>query len=221
MKYFAACLFAGTAFAALTTASSAADVAAEPVDIWSGFYAGIQGGYAFGQSDSVSQGGEEDEVDHDGAFGGLYYGRNWQSGDWVFGLDGSLSWANIEGEFEFDVGLGSDIVETNVDFFSASRARVGYAFDNVLLFAAAGASFAHVEGEYIDGGVVDDEDEEWLMGFTVGAGVEAKFTEHLSARLEYMYINYGDDTIDFDDITEPSEIDLDLHIVRAGIAYHF
>ncbi len=43
-------LLAGAAFAALTTASFAADLSApiEEVDVWSGYYVGIQGGFAWG-----------------------------------------------------------------------------------------------------------------------------------------------------------------------------
>ena len=45
-------LVAGAAFAGLTSASLAADLAVEPVDTWSGFYAGVQGGFASGDQDT-------------------------------------------------------------------------------------------------------------------------------------------------------------------------
>ncbi|MFC5069189.1 outer membrane protein [Flaviflagellibacter deserti] len=207
-------LLAGAAFAALSTAAMAADMpimapeaALAPVDIWSGQYAGIQGGFAWGEFDDDTL---ADTFDAEGGFGGLYYGSNWQFGNWVLGLDGSVSFA--------DISVDDDAYPAGDDFkiqgFSASRARVGYAFDNVLLYAAGGFSLARAE---LDVAGVDDD--QWLKGFTVGAGLETKFAENWSARIEYMYFNWGDEDFDV-----PAAVNIDVedtHMIRAGIAYHF
>ena len=67
------------------------------------------------------------------------------------------------------------------------------------------------------------DDDAWLKGFTVGAGIEAKFAENWSARVEYMFIHYGDEqrTV-FDGADNTYDISVeDVHAVRGGIAYHF
>jgi outer membrane immunogenic protein len=216
MKSF---LLAGLTMAALSSASIAADLESEPVDVWSGYYVGLQGGYASGDADYVEiidgLTTTDGPYDIEGAFGGLYYGRNWQSGNFVFGLDGSISFASIEGE---RTG-GPDSFESEIDAFSATRLRAGYSFGNILLFAAGGFSLAHVDADFDDSGTVLSDDA-WLKGFTVGAGVEAKLADNWSARIEYMYIDYGEE--EFEVAGASADVDFeDIHAVRAGIAYNF
>lgn len=205
-------LLASAALFALTSVSSAADLALPPVvDDWSGFYIGIQGGYQFADISVDDTAGPLYSSDYEGGFGGIYWGRNWQSGNWVFGLDGSFQVSAVEE----DAGIDPD-VET--EFFSASRVRIGYAFDNFLLFAAGGFTLAKVNVENIDG-----DDDAYLKGFTVGAGVDYKISENWSARLEYLYADYEEEhrTI-FGGANTRYEIDVnDAHMIRAGFAYHF
>ena len=210
-------LLAGAAFAALSTAAMAADMpiaapeaAIAPVELWDNSYAGIQGGFAWGEADLDIPAVGSASFDIEGGFGGLYYGTNWQFGQWVLGLDGSVSFSDISDDE--DAGFGE---EFKIQGFSASRARVGYAFDNVLVYAAGGFSLARAEAE-----VAGFDDKQWLTGFTVGAGLETKFAENWSARIEYMYFNWSDEDFDLG----PAEVNIDVedtHVIRAGIAYHF
>ena len=91
MKSF---LLATVAFAALgmATQASAADLAARPYTKapamapgvnWSGFYAGVMGGYAWG--------------DVKGGFGGGTIGYNWQAPGsmWVWGLEADAAGASL------------------------------------------------------------------------------------------------------------------------------
>jgi outer membrane immunogenic protein len=215
-------LLAGAAFAALSTAAMAADMpiaapeaAIAPIEIWNDSYAGIQGGFAWGEADFTAL-GLDASYDIEGGFGGLYYGRNWQFGSWVLGLDGSVSFADITTD-EDDFGAFPPGSEFKIKGFSASRARVGYAFDNVLIYAAGGFSLARADLDVAGFG----DDDAWLKGFTVGAGIETKFAENWSARIEYLYYNWEDKNFD---VGGPSVINVDVedtHTIRAGIAYHF
>ncbi len=101
-----------------------------------------------------------------------------------YGLDGSVSFANLEDQN--DLVTRPAIPDVTIEGFSASRLRLGYAFDNFMIFAAGGFSLAKAN---VDDGLADDD--AWLKGFTVGAGIEAKFAENWSARVEYLYINYA------------------------------
>ncbi len=213
-------LLAGAAFAALTTASFAADLSApiEDVDVWSGYYVGIQGGFAWADLtvDDVPAAVELYTSEMEGGFVGGYWGKNWQFDSWVVGLDGSVSFASIEDQN--DIAPDDANPDVTIEGFSASRLRLGYAFDNFMIFAAGGFSLAKAN---VDDGI--GEADAWLKGFTVGAGVEAKFAENWSARVEYMYINYATEqrTI-FDGGLVPYDISVeDVHAVRGGIAYHF
>ena len=63
---------------------------------WTGFYVGINGGGAWGSSDWS---GFASDNDVSGGMVGVTAGYNWQSGQWVFGLEGDIDWSNIKGDF--------------------------------------------------------------------------------------------------------------------------
>jgi outer membrane immunogenic protein len=231
-------LLAGAAFAAMAPNAFAAGPVLESVDVWSGYFVGVQAGYAFGDLDADIGDGAPIVADGDVSFepefalGGIYYGRNWQSGNFVFGLDSSLSLIDIDERADtFDTNLGGapdvDEVEYEASFLGLSRAKIGYAFDNVLVFAAAGLATTRFEiamNDVDSGGVFGDLETEdtFSFGFTVGAGVEAKFAEHWSARIEYIYAHIEDDVeIDDGGLNIGTDLELDLQIVRGGVAYHF
>jgi len=216
-------LLALAALAASSTGALAADmpvVAADEAVVasqsdWGGFFVGVQGGYAWGEAGIETSTGFESEYDIDGFVGGLLFGRNWQFDNIVLGLDSSVSIADVEGGDTDGAGT--------IEGFSATRLKLGYAIDNFLVFIAGGFSLARVE--------VDPEapfdleaESEWAKGWTIGGGVETKFSENWSGRVEALYIDYSD--VDFD-FTLPVDVDGDLDaspdmvVVRGGVAYHF
>jgi outer membrane immunogenic protein len=209
-------LLAGTAVAAMTSASFAADYAAPAeIDVWSGYFVGIAGGWAPKDVDVTIATTPEDSIDEDNFIIGAYYGRNWQSGSWVFGLDSSFNYIALQDD---DV-LPADpnVVDVEANFLGLSRLKVGYAFDNTLIYAAGGLATTILE---IEDDLAGEDDDDWAFGFTVGAGIEHKFSDNWSARIEYAYFN-----IESDDLTLPTAGDVDFeiegHIVRGGVAYHF
>jgi outer membrane immunogenic protein len=71
--------------------------------------------------------------------------------------------------------------------------------------------------------VGDADDDSFAFGWNVGAGVEHKFDQNWSARLEYIYFSIEEDDLSVESPpnTLGFETDIDGHIVRAGVAYHF
>ncbi|BCJ91379.1 membrane protein [Terrihabitans soli] len=210
-------LLAGAALAAMTTASVSADYPApiEDVDVWSGFFVGIAGGYAWKEvSYDFEDGTLEDDFNSDDFIIGAYYGRNWQSGDFVFGLDSSFNYVGME---EDDILDDDPELNAEANFLGLSRLKVGYAVDNTLFYAAGGLATTYIE---VDDITDDIDDDDWAFGWTVGAGVEHKFSDNWSARIEYAYFNIETDELDFDD-TIALDIEIEGHIVRGGVAYHF
>jgi opacity protein-like surface antigen len=94
---------AGVSLLALATVAAAADLprrsfpgpgpAYIPVYNWTGFYIGINGGGAWGDStwDSIGT------FDVAGFLVGGTAGYNWQAGQFVFGLEGDYAWTGIDG----------------------------------------------------------------------------------------------------------------------------
>lgn len=210
----------GGALAADMPSAAPVDAAVVETSDWSGFFVGLQAGYSWRELDmdwtigvgpGVSYSDESDDF-----VGGLYYGRNWQFGDWVLGIDSSISYIGVE---EANNQMFDADVEAN--FLGLSRLKVGYAFDNFMIFAAGGLATTIFDVN-VTGGGVDENEDSFGFGWTVGAGVETKLAEHWSARVEYIYAEIEDD-LTVETPFDPQDFDLELksHIVRAGVAYHF
>ncbi|WP_170984279.1 outer membrane protein [Rhodoligotrophos defluvii] len=115
--------------------------------------------------------------------------------------------------------------KTSIDQFYSFRGRVGYAFDNVLLYGTGGIAVAHVKlkSDHPVLGAYDDEN----FGFTpvVGGGVEYKFTDSLSLRAEYLYAMPFKVAMKQkqEDWSAPNRTNASFdgtHMIRAGISYH-
>ncbi|MGX1324347.1 outer membrane immunogenic protein [Bradyrhizobium sp. USDA 377] len=58
------------------------------------------------------------------------------------------------------------------------------------------------------------------VGWTVGAGVERKFTRNWSAKLEYLYMDFGSKTY-FVGTANQADVSFHDHVLRAGFNYAF
>ncbi|MGQ4274783.1 outer membrane protein [Terrihabitans sp. B22-R8] len=207
---------------------------------WSGFYAGVHGGFATGDStfnDFVSGFGdavESPEYDIDGGLVGLTLGFNTQVNNFVFGIEAEGTWADISGDGtvagEFaDACLAlDDSCTTEYKALGTVTGRAGVAFDRALVFVKGGAAFGLAEytAGAVDGGVATETFEDTRIGWTVGGGLEFAFSRNVSAKIEYNYIKFEDD-VDFEffdgfgTFTAAGEIEDQLHVVKGGINFHF
>jgi outer membrane immunogenic protein len=160
---------------------------------WSGFYAGIAGGYATGDADySISIGDGGGSFDLDGAFIGGVVGMNVQHGNIVFGVEGDLFWSGIDGSaFAFD----DDAIGVDINWMGSVRGRVGYAFDNIMPYVTAGVAFG--DADIGVSGDLNASDSNLHIGWTAGIGAEVGLTQNVSASLEYRYTDLGSKSYDF------------------------
>lgn len=177
-------------------------VEAAPDNNWSGFYLGALIGYGFGESDTDF----DESVDVEGVQGGLYAGGNLQYDRFVVGIEGDV----------LGSGLNDDDAGVSIDqrIEGSLRARAGIALDKFMLYGTAGGAATDLKVEA--GG---DSDKDVLLGWTAGAGVEALLTDKITARVEYRYTDYEDQTFTLDD----GDVDADLNTnsVRAGVGFKF
>lgn len=232
-------LLAAVSLVALSAAAPAlaADLAARPytkappaavaaVYDWSGFYIGINGGGGSADTswDLVGFGPEGSHNSTGGTVGGQI-GYRFQSGQFVFGLEGQGNWADFSGDnISAITGLRN---RTRVDAFGLITGQVGYAWNNVLLYAKGGA--AVVSNKYDVYSVVTganlDRADETRWGATVGAGLEFGFAPNWTVGVEYNHIFLGDRTIAF---TTPAGVafgsdrisqDVDMGLVRLNYRF--
>lgn len=212
---------ASTALLAFSAAAVAADlpvrtepapfVPAPPVFTWTGFYAGVNLGYAWGDFTGANGGALFDDAD--GVVGGGQLGYNVQFGQFVVGLETDLQWTNFDAGPAAPGALAGTVSEAELDYFGTVRARAGVAFDRTLAYATGG--FAYGGAEVTIPGFSDDQTH---VGWTIGGGVEHAFTDALTARVEYLYTDLDDETYTLD---VPRSAGAEFSTVRAGLNYKF
>ena len=181
------------AVAGFAGAASAADIYQPPPPIsspiyapapafsWTGFYLGVQGGYDWNRSVTVSTSCCTANIN--GGIAGIYGGYNWQTpSNWVFGVEGSINYDWARGPV---VGVpAGDFGE--VDWKGFVKGRLGYAWDRFMIYATAGGAVAPLKNVG-----TNPTDVQTRLGWTVGGGVEMAITDNVVARLDYAYSDFG------------------------------
>ena len=204
---------------------------------WTGFYVGAHLGWArvdasetvvaapagFGTGTVTGR--------DDGFIYGGQAGFNYQVGQFVFGIEGDLSGADIGSRGTTVAVVGPTtftVTGTNsIDWMATLAARFGVAFGNALIYGKAGFAWmdwsASAIGTSTTGGVVTTVGTVTSggteTGYVLGLGLEYGFTPNWSAKIEYNYLDFGSERTTAGGFTVDS--DLSTHLVKAGINYRF
>jgi outer membrane immunogenic protein len=192
--------------------ASAADLAARPYTKafppivkamydWSGFYVGINGGWAqTGDRRSFTfpfPGFPDTQFGDYNAQGGTVGGQvgyRYQAGAWVFGLEAQGNSADISGRtVNLTDPAGLATVRSKMDAFGLFTGQIGYAWNNVLLYAKGGAAVTDRNFSFFTGGNVlaSSTGYETQWSPTMGGGLEFAFASNWSIGLEYNHIFEG------------------------------
>jgi outer membrane immunogenic protein len=214
------------AYAAGLLPASAADIPAAPpppppppLFTWAGLYLGAQIGYGWG-TDTVTQHpfGFGTNFTPNGVVGGGYAGYNFQFNQLVLGLEGDVEGTGISRTFS----PGGPVYNTSIPAQGSIRARLGVAFDRVLLYATGGAEFAGFRTTV--SGIFSDQSSQTRTGWTVGGGLEYAITPNWLLRAEYRYADFGSFTqatpFTFGPGSSVSHHETE-NAVRAGVSYKF
>lgn len=117
-----------------------------------------------------------------GVIGGTL-GVNYQTGAFVFGLEGDLDYPGISTGTTSAVCSVSGTCQTGSNWLSTVRARAGYAANNLLFYGTAGGAFADLQTAL--SGVTSSHIQ---AGWSAGAGVEWAFSSNWTAKFEYLFV---------------------------------
>lgn len=236
-------LLSGVAFAALVAAPAmAADLPARapvykasPVAVaaynWSGFYVGANVGGGWARKCWFFNPTVVDEGCHTatGLLAGGQIGINWQTSNWVFGLEASGDWANLSGS-NVSVAFPTVTNRSRIDALGLFTGRIGMAWDSALLYAKGGAAVVRDRYDAFTTATpaVFNSASETRWGWTVGAGIEYGFSPNWSAAVEYDYVALGTKTLAFTTTTGfactapcTDDIKQNLHAVTLRLNYRF
>ena len=141
-----------------------------PVSSWEGVYVGSTYGYGF-TNFRTSQATSRSRA-MDGQSGGALAGYNFQSGHWVYGVEGGIDLNVIRGTINGQAGLATSRVDSLDDI--RFRGRVGYEFGWIMPFVAGGAVLNETY-QSSPGPLHEFGDVRRTLGWTVGGGVDVKF----------------------------------------------
>ena len=193
-----------------------APIAYAPIFTWTGFYVGANAGYGWGTVDSTNLGILPTFSDPDGFIGGGQIGYNYQLGQIVLGVEADFQGADLKAS----VAGGGFTASNELNYFGTVRARVGYAFDRFLPYVTGGFAYANVKTS-ITGPGVAFRDDSTQYGYTIGAGLEYAFTNNLTAKIEYLYVDLERERINTVFGTTGAKVGTDFSVVRAGLNYKF
>ena len=178
------------------TASPAADLA-PPERGWPGFYLGgyLGGGAAVTRVTSpLLPGASFDGLGGEGIHGGLFAGYNYQfSPSLVAGLQGEFGLTDISTDLKVpSVPLTASL---RPDYTLGISGRLGWlANSDTLLYVIGGYTHAWTKGKINLAGLAFSR-KQGFDGFHVGAGMETRLTETITARVEYRFTQYGKEAL--------------------------
>ncbi len=154
---------------------------------WSGFYLGAQAGWRGDNTDwratllrdgPICCGGVQAPIDSSSPWktdlssfrGGGYTGYNWQSAQWVYGIEGDFAWANADADRSglpgcsaipsgCILGFGAvpptrDSASVDAKWDASLRARLGFLVaPSILLYGTSGVAWEKVETTGVCGGL--------------------------------------------------------------------
>jgi outer membrane immunogenic protein len=139
--------------------------------------------------------------------GGGQLGCNYQTSNWVFGIETDISGMNLTGSQALATNVPpffrlTTSVTQDTNWIGTTRGRLGWAWGNVLLYGTGGAAYGNVNYSYtqnnIAGGgpvAIAVSDSATQVGWTAGGGIELGFGRW-SLKGEYLFYDLGGHTLD-------------------------
>jgi high affinity Mn2+ porin len=213
---------------------------------WNGFYAGGSFGLAWGSSNwTASSPGAPavtgstnlfqsiDSFDETGSFlAGIQAGYNYMLPNRVLvGAEADASFPSFPSLTGVSVGgfstftsptLGAESFAETVLASGTVRGRIGYAPGNWLFYATGGFAWSYDQqtlNQLATGAT--ESPFLWRLGWTAGAGVEVPVAPRWTARLEYLFFDYGINSRSFFAGAQGIDSNFMLQELRVGMNYQF
>lgn len=190
---------------------------------WDGFYlGGIYGDVDATSRQDNSFPATTGDYGIDGSHYGLVAGYNWSHSRLVYGIEGDISTADVDGQTNNVCGnLGCF---TEINWLATIRARLGVDLGRFLPYATAGVAIGEVEvGTRVPinpGERLNDDDVN--TGFVWGAGVDFKATDRIALKFEYLRADLGDSIYFIPSQGQKGTVPVDeMDIFRGAVTYRF
>jgi outer membrane immunogenic protein len=172
---------------------------------WSGLYIGLNGGGAWSRSDFTgfnTLGGVPFGPSYAGTangsslFGGVQSGFNWEflSTHIVIGIEADIDFSHLDPSSSVCSLGGCATTDADLWGFGTVRARIGYDFNNVLIYGTGGGAWGDVntKSTITTGALAGNLASEYIetQGWTAGGGLEWLFLPNWTVKAEYLYMRF-------------------------------
>lgn len=211
-----------------------------PAFSWSGFYAGVNAGYAWGETKGTDVDGWTNAANApwtakakgDGFTGGGQIGYNFQMNQIVFGGEADISYLDVSGRSVRNPGFLDNYVASGDGFLGTVRGRLGFSFDRMMVYGTGGLAFGDTGSKWVDdgGGTQFTLNSDTQVGWTAGGGLEYAMTDTMSLKAEYLYYDLGTENVSFNNApggfcanapTCNFKLDNTGSIFRVGVNFRF
>jgi len=229
-------LLATASGVAAAAAAATAAQAAPPVPYtWTGFYVGLNAGanwqtwhgsanYTYEGTNYPFYNASDTSV---GFIGGGQIGYNWQSGNYVFGVEADIS--GLTGGSSVDISSGKS-ASSSIKWLSTVRGRVGTLIDpQDLIYVTGGVAFAEVKTSYHPPafyGNFAKSQTSTRTGWTAGLGAEHMLSDpHWTVGVEFLYVDFGNHSFTptntgyYPEYTKTSHFSNNVAIARLKLNY--
>jgi outer membrane immunogenic protein len=208
-----------------------------PIFTWTGFYIGGNLGAAWAQRTVTDAFGNSFTRSSDGRFiGGGQLGYNWQTGNFVLGVEGDIDGIASDNNRSAAVIIGGAgpfvVTSNNADWVATLAARFGWAIDHVLLYGKAGGGWIGNSNGFTvtnvtTGTTFSSGGGNSRGGWLLGGGIEYAISNNWSLKGEYNYIGLGNRTVAVPVIVGGGVVDTfgssnrNVQMVKFGFNYSF
>jgi len=226
-------IFAHAAAAAATALTlcmpaSAADIAARPyvppppmpmLYDWTGFYVGAHFGGSF-SSETATIGFAPFDTDPSGILGGFQAGYNYQfAPNMLVGFEGEVSWTSAKSS-NGGVIFPAVVVSSSHNWYDTLAGRFGILQSGWLFYGKLGLAWMNADYTAVAFPGFGSTLNSTRGGWMIGAGAEYRFTPAWSAKLEYSFLDFGNNNYGFLGVG-PVSFNTQVHEVKVGVNYHF
>ena len=171
-----------------------------PAASWEGFHLGVNAGIAWQRATAEYAAGGNFIVGRRASFiGGGQIGYNWQSGNYVYGLEADISGLSKGPTVP---GTKGNALEANINWLSTLRGRAGWLVSSdTLVYATGGLAVGGVKNTFAPDGLLSSQSSitkksvsKTAVGWTVGGGLENKLSQNWTIGFEGLYVDLGKTT---------------------------
>jgi len=193
--------------------------------IWQGLYLGLSLGYGWGSSEHFydrnnNHGTAQQSLT--GGLGSVTMGYNYLiSPSLLVGIEGDLGIMDLRADDK--VIFDGHVWESQFGaLWGTVRGRAGFLWNQrTLLYATAGLAFMQLdEVGYGDAAGQTAWNTDFRTGWVVGAGVEYALSSTMTAKLEYLHMDFGSYS-GLSENREPYSFDNSVDLIRAGLSFKF